>query len=82
MMEIVGDSVSHSSDYFGLLADFAIKIIKDGKAYADDTDAATVRILVHNSKTLTNVITDETGENGRHCLEKPGEICRGKLGHS
>lgn len=45
MMEIVGDSVSHSSDYFGLLADYAVKIIKDGKAYADDTDAATVRIL-------------------------------------
>jgi glutamyl-tRNA synthetase len=53
MMEIVGDSVSHSSDYFYLLADYAVKIIKDGKAYADDTDAATVRILAYNLKTLT-----------------------------
>jgi glutamyl-tRNA synthetase len=53
MMEIVGDSVSHSSDFFDLLADYAVKIIKDGKAYADDTDAATVRILAHNLKTLT-----------------------------
>lgn len=44
MMEIVGDTVSHSSDYFDLLADYAVKIIKEGNAYADDTDGATVRV--------------------------------------
>lgn len=44
MMEITGDSLSHSSDYFELLADYGVKIIKAGKAYADDTDGATVRL--------------------------------------
>lgn len=43
MMEIVGDNLSHSSDYFDLLADYAVKIIKEGNAYADDTDGARMK---------------------------------------
>jgi glutamyl-tRNA synthetase len=48
MMEIVGDMVSHSSDFFDVLAEYAVKIIKSGKAYADDTEGAIVRrAIVH-----------------------------------
>jgi glutamyl-tRNA synthetase len=43
MMEIVGDMVSHSSDFFDVLAEHAVKIITSGNAYADDTEGAIVR---------------------------------------
>jgi len=45
MMEIVGDMVSHSSDYFDVLAEYAVKLIKSGNAYADDTEGAVVRYV-------------------------------------
>ncbi|NOR73957.1 MAG: glutamine--tRNA ligase/YqeY domain fusion protein [Draconibacterium sp.] len=32
----------YTSDYFGKLHDFAIQLIKDGKAYVDDQDAETI----------------------------------------
>lgn len=41
-MEIFGDVISHSSDYFGLIYDYGVKIIKEGHAYADDTPAEQV----------------------------------------
>ncbi|KAH8826862.1 tRNA synthetases class I, catalytic domain-containing protein [Flagelloscypha sp. PMI_526] len=37
LLDIHGDIVSHSSDYFDQLYEIAVKLIKDGKAYADDT---------------------------------------------
>ena len=43
MMEIIGDNLSHSSDHFDLLADYAVRIIKEGNAYADDTEAAQMK---------------------------------------
>ncbi|KAJ7699890.1 hypothetical protein B0H17DRAFT_1157952 [Mycena rosella] len=35
----VGDSVTHTSDYFDQLHEYAVQLINSGKAYADDTDA-------------------------------------------
>ncbi|KAG2184829.1 hypothetical protein INT43_000742 [Umbelopsis isabellina] len=35
--------VTHTSDYFDQLYEYAIQIIKSGKAYVDDTDQATMR---------------------------------------
>lgn len=43
-MEIFGDVLSHSSDYFDLLYGYGVKIIKEGHAYADDTPAEQVRL--------------------------------------
>lgn len=38
LMGIHGDVVTHTSDYFDQLYELAIRMIKDGKAYTDDTE--------------------------------------------
>ncbi|KAF8590002.1 glutamate-tRNA ligase [Ramaria rubella] len=43
LLEIVGDRVTHTSDYFEQLYDLAIKLIETGKAYADDTEQMKMR---------------------------------------
>ncbi|KAH8106901.1 glutamate-tRNA ligase [Cristinia sonorae] len=43
LLDIHGDSISHTSDHFDHLYDLAIKMIKEGKAYADDTEQAQMR---------------------------------------
>ncbi|EMR10232.1 glutamate-tRNA ligase [Pneumocystis murina B123] len=40
---IKADQVSFSSDYFDKTYDFCVQMIKDGNAYADDTDKETMR---------------------------------------
>lgn len=37
-----GDRLYYASDYFGKLYDFALKLIREGKAYVDDQDAETI----------------------------------------
>ena len=37
------DSLHYASDYFGQLYDWAVKLIKDGKAYVDDLSAEEIR---------------------------------------
>jgi len=39
-----GDRLYYASDYFDKLFDFAIKLIKEGKAYIDDQDAETISV--------------------------------------
>ena len=41
-MDIKGDIISHTSDYFDQIYDLAIKMIETGKAYTDDTDQTQV----------------------------------------
>jgi glutamyl-tRNA synthetase len=41
-LEIKADVVTHTSDSFDLIFSEAIKLIKMGKAYVDDTDQETV----------------------------------------
>ncbi|EIN07047.1 glutamate-tRNA ligase [Punctularia strigosozonata HHB-11173 SS5] len=43
LMDIKGDTVTHTSDWFDKLYDYAIQMIKTGKAYADDTEQAQMR---------------------------------------
>ncbi|KAI0086418.1 glutamate-tRNA ligase [Irpex rosettiformis] len=43
LLDIHSDIVTHTSDYFDQLYDLAIKMIKEGKAYADDTEQAEMR---------------------------------------
>ena len=43
LLDIRSDTVTHTSDYFDQLYDFALKMIKTGKAYADDTEQEQMR---------------------------------------
>ncbi|TFY77342.1 hypothetical protein EWM64_g6671 [Hericium alpestre] len=43
LLNIKGDKISHTSDYFDYLYDLAVKIIESGNAYADDTEQAQMR---------------------------------------
>ncbi|CAK7270186.1 hypothetical protein SEPCBS57363_003977 [Sporothrix epigloea] len=43
LMGIKPDTLSFTSDYFDHLYDMAVRIIKEGHAYADDTDVETMR---------------------------------------
>ncbi|KAL0943258.1 glutamyl-tRNA synthetase [Colletotrichum truncatum] len=44
MMGITPDFVSYTSDYFEYLYETCVRLIKEGHAYADDTDQETMRI--------------------------------------
>lgn len=39
LLQIKPDKFTHSSDYFDLMLEYCTKLIKDGKAYVDDTSA-------------------------------------------
>ncbi|VVT50812.1 uncharacterized protein SAPINGB_P002888 [Magnusiomyces paraingens] len=43
LLGIKGDMVTHSSDYFDTMYDYAIQLIKEGKAYVDDTPVEKMR---------------------------------------
>jgi len=43
LLDIHGDSVTHTSDHFDLLYEYAVKMIRSGKAYADDTEQQRMR---------------------------------------
>ena len=50
LLNIKGDSVTHTSDYFDQIYELAVKMIKMGKAYADDTEQAQVALFVYHDK--------------------------------
>ncbi|KAK9465879.1 tRNA synthetases class I, catalytic domain-containing protein [Lipomyces arxii] len=43
LLGIKGDIITYSSDYFQLMYDYCIQMIKEGKAYADDTPVEQMR---------------------------------------
>ncbi|KAG5221167.1 glutamate-tRNA ligase [Salix suchowensis] len=43
LLDVHGDGVSHTSDYFEKLYELGLQIIKIGKGYADDTEQAQMR---------------------------------------
>lgn len=43
MLEIKPDLFTHTSQYFDLMLEYCERLLKDGKAYADDTDPETMK---------------------------------------
>lgn len=43
MLDIKPDMFTHTSQYFDLMLEYCEKLLKDGKAYVDDTDAETMK---------------------------------------
>ena len=81
LMGIKSDKTTYTSDYFRELDDYCIRIIKDGNAYADDTDQETMRAermdgiaskrrdasVEDNLKRFTEMKSG-TGEGQRWCI--------------
>ncbi|KAJ7087738.1 glutamate-tRNA ligase [Mycena epipterygia] len=44
LLDVHGDTVTHTSDHFQTLYDLALKLIKSGQAYTDDTEQAQMRV--------------------------------------
>lgn len=43
MLEIKPDLFTHTSQYFDLMLEYCEQLLKEGKAYVDDTDAETMK---------------------------------------
>ena len=72
-MDIKGDKVTHTSDYFDQIYELAIKMIKSGMAYADDTEQAQVGSSSTFAMGLwTDEITDARRAGPGHRIEASG----------
>lgn len=43
MLQVKPDIFTHTSDYFDLMLQYCEQLLKDGKAYVDDTDPAVMK---------------------------------------
>ncbi|EMG47348.1 GUS1 Glutamate--tRNA ligase [Candida maltosa Xu316] len=82
LLGIKGDKITYSSDYFDVMYDLAVKLIKDGKAYCDDTpvhkmreermvgdaSARRDRSVEENLKIFTEEMKNGTEEGLKNCL--------------
>ncbi|KAK6458372.1 glutamine-tRNA ligase [Scheffersomyces xylosifermentans] len=82
LLGVKGDKVTYSSDYFDLMYDLAVKMIKNGDAYCDDTpqekmreermvgDASVRRnrSVEENLKIFTEEMKNGTEEGLKNCL--------------
>ncbi|KAG6333574.1 hypothetical protein ID866_5513 [Astraeus odoratus] len=68
LLNIEGDRVTHTSDYFDTIYDLAIQLIRAGKAYADDTEQAQMR--EERGKGIASAHRDDSVEdNLKHFAE-------------
>ncbi|RKP11549.1 tRNA synthetases class I, catalytic domain-containing protein [Piptocephalis cylindrospora] len=82
LIGVHGDQVTHTSDYFDKLYEDAITLIRQGLAYVDDTDQATMRTqrmdgiasarrdrsIEENERLFTQEMAKGTEEGIRSCL--------------
>lgn len=82
LLGIKGDKITYSSDYFDTMYDLAVKMIKDGNAYCDDTpvekmreermvgdaSARRNRSIEENLKIFTEEMKNGTEEGLKNCL--------------
>ena len=72
LLDIHGDAVSHTSDYFDQLYDYAIQMIKSGKAYADDTEQTQVGSrCTCGVRLLIQSLLDASRALGRYRVQAP-----------
>lgn len=84
-----GDRLYYASDFFQNLYDFAVKLIREGKAYVDDQDAETIseqkgsptrpgtESLYRNRSTEENLILFEGMKNGE--FDEGSRVLRAKI---
>lgn len=82
LLGIKGDRITHSSDYFPEMFDYCVKLIKEGKAYCDDTptekmrqermdgekSARRDRSVEENLKIFTEEMFNATEEGLKNCV--------------
>lgn len=82
LLGIKGDQITYSSDYFQTMYDLAVKMIKDGNAYCDDTPVDTMReqrmvgdasarrerSVEENLRIFTEEMKNGTEEGLKNCL--------------
>ncbi|ODV94262.1 hypothetical protein PACTADRAFT_35068 [Pachysolen tannophilus NRRL Y-2460] len=82
LLGIKGDRITYSSDYFEQMYDLAVKLIKEGKAYCDDTPLEKMRAermdglkserrdrsIEENLKIFTQEMKNGTEEGLKNCL--------------
>ncbi|CCH44342.1 glutamyl-tRNA synthetase [Wickerhamomyces ciferrii] len=82
LLGIKGDKITYSSDYFDHMYDLAVKLIKEGKAYADDTPLEKMRqermdgipserrerTVEENLKIFTEEMKNGTEEGLKNCI--------------
>lgn len=81
MIEIAYDEVVHTSDHFDKIQEHTERLIKQGDAFMDDTDAETVSWLVccvtsGCSSSSAGQGATESGDS----VKEPGRIRRAELG--
>jgi glutamyl-tRNA synthetase len=65
LLDVHGDVVTHTSDHFQTLYDLAVKLIKSGDAYTDDTEQAQMRVE-RGEGTASAHRNDSVEENLKH----------------
>ncbi|KAK3374140.1 tRNA synthetases class I, catalytic domain-containing protein [Lasiosphaeria ovina] len=68
LMGIKPDTLTYTSDYFEYLHDMCVRLIKEGHAYADDTDQETMRD--ERFKGIASKRRDRTVEENLHIFEE------------
>jgi len=59
LLDIRGDAVTHTSDHFDTLHEYAVKLIKSGKAYADDTEQQQVEFSLSQIRISSNATSSD-----------------------
>lgn len=72
LLGIEGDAVSHTSDYFQELYDLAVKLIKEGKAYCDDTSQEQMR--EERGEGIASARRDRTVEENLRIFEEMTKV--------